>query len=360
MIRFLIFISCLYLYGCSGESSNLEDADQKSSTPNSSLESTEIFFEDFESGWGNFIDGGLFTKLSVDDTIIEGTCASIFNDAGVISSFIQRKAMNLTEAEFFNLNFWVNGDNLIDGDILYVDFSDGNEWRVLLELTKGEDFFNDTFTEIYIDVSRQDYTFSSMARIQFRSATAGNSIFIDDISISVMGTLAENLDQDSDYSFDHQYVDTGCSGCHNNHIAIGKSASHLSSLDECQICHKPNDISGWEAFPYYTGTYDHTDMTTGCFDCHNAVLAATKVADHINSSNTCEHCHSTEVGGWSILHTDETYMHEGVTTECVSCHTSDIAINKDATHIPSSDNCGECHTPNQPWENIIFLNKKSI
>ena len=360
MNKFLIFISFLYLYGCSGESSTQEDTDQKSSTPTSPAESTEILFEDFESGWGNFIDGGLFTKLYSDDTIIEGTCASIFSDAGVISSFIQQKTMNFTEVESFSLNFWVHGDDLIDGDILYVDFSDGFEWHVLLELTKGEDFFNDEFTEIHIDVSNQDYIFSSMARIQFRSATAGNSVFVDDISISVIGTVVEGSDQDSDYSFDHQYIEGGCSGCHNNHITTGKSASHLSSLDECQICHIPNDISGWEAFPYYTGTYDHTNVTTGCFDCHNAVLAATKVSNHINTSNTCENCHSTEVGGWNILNAGESYIHEGVTTECASCHTSDIATNKSATHIPSSDNCEECHTPNQPWANITFFNEESI
>lgn len=358
MIRFLIFISCLY--GCSGESRNQEDTMQDSAIPISQPESTEILFEDFESGWGNFIDGGLFTKLSTGDTTIEGTCAGIFSDAGVISSFIQRKTMNFTEVESFNLNFWVHGNNLIDGDILYVDFFDGTRWHILLELSKGEDFLNDIFTEIQIDVSHKDYTFSSMARIQFRSATAGNYIFIDDISISVAGTVIENSDQDSNYSFDHQYITKGCSGCHNNHIAIGKSASHLSSLDECQICHIPNDINGWEAFPYHNGTYDHTDMTTGCFDCHNAVLAATKVTNHINSSNTCEHCHSTEVGGWSILHPDEPYTHEGVTTECASCHTSDIAVNKSTTHISSTDNCGTCHTPNQPWGYTIPFNEGSI
>lgn len=355
MIRFLIFISYLYLSGCSGESNDLENSDQELSGPNSPIESTEIFFEDFESGWGNFIDGGLFTKLTTDDVLLEGTCASIFNDAGVISSFIQRKTMNLTKAESFSLNFWAHGDNLVDGDILYVDFSDGTEWHVLLELKKGEDFFNDIFTEIHIDVSREDYIFSSMTRIQFRSATEGNSIFIDDVSISIVGTVVDSPDQDSNYTFDHQYVEEGCSGCHNNHIATGKSASHLSSLDECQICHIPNDLNGWEAYPYYSGTYDHTNVTTGCFDCHNSVLAATKVSNHIDSSNSCAECHTTEVGGWSILHTDKPYAHTNVTTECISCHTSDIAVNKSETHIPSSDYCGECHIPNQPWENIILF-----
>ena len=363
MVKFLLFISCLYLFGCSRDTGNSQSLDQKAPEPSSNTEPTEILFEDFESGWGNFIDGGLFTKLNTDDTIIEGTCASIFSDAGVISSFIQRKAMNLTSAESFSLKFWAHGENLIDGDILYVDFSDGIEWHVLLQLTKGEDFFNDIFTEIQLDVSHLDYNFSPVARIQFRSATAGNSIFIDDISISIVGNIINKestFDEDDSYLYDHQYIEEGCSGCHNNYIATGKSASHLTSLDECQICHIPNNINGWEAFPYYTGTFDHTDVTTGCFDCHNAVLAATKVADHIDSSNSCSQCHTTEIGGWSILHTGEPYEHKNVTTECVSCHTSDLAVNKSATHIISSDNCEQCHIPNESWENIIFFDEASF
>lgn len=381
----LTLISCICLCGCLNDNDNIETTEIPISEGSDPIETpitvptptpvqapttpigtnVEILFEDFESGWGEFLDGGLFSKIYSDDTIIEGNCASVFSNDGVISSFLQRTPMNLIDVESFNLTFWVHGDGLVDGDALLVEFSDDVEWRTLARLVKGEDFENDSFTEISIDVSSQDYIFSQAARIQFVGATEGNPVFIDDISISINGTLGENIEssQGGEYIFEHSDLEIGCSGCHGNNIAVGKFPSHIESLDDCQICHIAHDPNGWEAFPYPEGTYNHTDVTTGCFDCHNAVLAATKPETHIDSNNSCEQCHTTQIGGWDLLQEGVTYLHEAVTigtTVCVSCHDGGVAEGKNATHIPTGDNCEECHTPNQPWSNLTFLDEGTL
>jgi len=358
----LTLISCICLCGCLNDHDDIETTETPVtiSTPTPTTPSgthVEILFEDFESGWGEFIDGGLFSKIFSDDAIIEGNCASVFSDDGVISSFLQRTPMNLTNVESFNLSFWLHGDNLVDGDTLIVELSDDVEWHTLKRLVKGEDFENDLFTEINIEVSSQDYIFSQVARIQFVGATQGNPVFIDDISITINGTLGENIgsSQTGEYVFEHSDLEVGCSGCHGNNIAVGKYPSHIDSLDDCQICHIPHNPDGWAAFPYPEGTFDHTDVTTGCYDCHNAILAATKVENHIDSSNSCEQCHTTKVGGWNLLEDGETYLHEGVTAGCVSCHNNGVAQGKTTTHIPSEDNCEACHVPNQSWTNFTLL-----
>lgn len=378
----LTLILCVFLCGCLNEHNNIEttkipvsEGGETTETPITistptplatptvpSGTNVEILFEDFESGWGEFLDGGLYSKIYSPDTIVEGNCASIFSNDGVISSFLQRTPMNLINVESFNLTFWLHGDDLIDGDALLVEFSDDIEWRTLRRLVKGEDFENNSFTEINIEVSHQDYIFSQAARIQFVAATTGNPIFVDDISITINGTLGSAIEspQSGEYIFEHSDLELGCSGCHGNNIAIGKFPSHIDSLDDCQICHIPNNSDGWSTFSYPEGTFDHTNVTTGCYDCHNAVLAATKVEDHIDSSNACEQCHTTKVGGWTLFQDGETYLHEGVTIGCVSCHNGDVAEGKTTTHIPSEDNCEACHTPNQSWTNVILLDQNTL
>lgn len=386
---FYILLISLFLFSCSetddtSESMNIE-APSTVATPlpvasvsplpspipvetsepiDTSLVLTSIV-EGFENGWGLYLDGGLFAGLS-SEKVYEGTnSVRLFSDNGVISSFLQRTPMDLTRAHYIEINFWLYAENLDDGDALLVDFSDGTQWQTVSRLVKGENFGNDSFQPFNIKVSAEDYNFSQVARVSFVSATRGNPIFIDDISITVANeettsSAFPDFDELTPFPYDHIGVDSGCIGCHDNRIWEGKSASHLTSSNECQFCHIANNIDDWQSLTYDTGTFDHTNIENQCLDCHNFILAAGKAPTHIDSSNNCEQCHSTRVGGWNLLEPGQTYLHEGIVTGCLSCHDGSISGGKSENHIVSSDNCENCHTPNLPWSNISAFDHGNI
>lgn len=325
---------------------------------------TTTFFENFENGWGSYLDGGLFVGLSSEKVYAGTNSVKLFAANGVISSFFQRTPMDLTRARNVTIDFWMYGEDLNDGDALLVDFSDGTQWQTLKRLVKGEDFGNGSFSEFSITISPDDFHFSQAARVCFVGSTAENPIYIDDISITVESEdVVTSLNPDfgpGSFTYDHIGVNAGCSGCHDNRIWQGKYASHITSSDECQLCHLANNVNGWDSLTYDTGTFDHTNVENQCFGCHNFILAAGKPPLHIDSANECEQCHSTSIGGWNLLDPGQTYLHEGVVTGCVSCHGGGISQGKGVNHILSSDNCESCHTPNLEWSNTIAFDHSNL
>lgn len=82
-----------------------------------------------------------------------------------------------------------------------------------------------------------------------------------------------------------------CVDCHNNVVEEGKPDDHIPASDNCQNCHTTEDwdING-------SGSSDDGHPPIGdlmCVDCHNNVIQEGKPDDHIPSSNNCENCHNT-------------------------------------------------------------------
>jgi hypothetical protein len=117
-----------------------------------------------------------------------------------------------------------------------------------------------------------------------------------------------------------------CSSCHNGTLAVGKSAGHVATTDECNQC--------------------HTTTTTW-----SGALGA-KPSDHIpyNASASCSSCH---VNG-SVLRGASMHTHVSTYT-CVTCHLKGNAYTrwgqdtKSIGHegMKSGDDCSKsgCHAP---------------
>lgn len=372
----VLFAMCLGIFACSGgdvddtatPTPSVTSAPGSTSTPSPVVIPTpepvakEVLFDSFEDGWGYFLDGGLNADLSSENVFSGDRSVRLHGDSGVRSSFILREPIDLSYTESLNLNFWVYGSELSDGDALYVEFSDGTQWQTLSRLVKGVDFGNGTFFNVDINILKDDYTFSEGARLRFTSETSANSIYIDDIAIDslVYDSVPVTPNYDSSFTFDHIGVVTGCIGCHDNRIAEGKSISHFTSSDNCQLCHIANNVDGWDTLTYFTGTFDHADITSSCSTCHNSILATGKDALHIDASNTCEQCHSPSLGDWVLYVPGGVFPHTDITTGCASCHNNEVTTGKSETHIISSDNCESCHTPNTGWSSATAFTHDGI
>jgi len=149
--------------------------------------------------------------------------------------------------------------------------------------------------------------------------------------------------------FDHTGVAPGtCTTCHNGVKASGRplpsvDKAHPQNSQECDACH--NTLS-W----YDVSVVDHTNITTGCSNCHNGTVsgADAKGPKHMTTTRECNVCHLATATTWTPLifkHTSPEYPGDhnaSLNLTCSSCHTTntDAATWKYATYRP---NCAGCH-----------------
>lgn len=138
----------------------------------------------------------------------------------------------------------------------------------------------------------------------------------------------------------HAEYFSGCVKCHGQ-FALGKPSGHVRSSDQCELCHKNGawvPASKVPVTPDPIPKYEHEGVIGGCFACHDGIKAAGKSITHISTSNACEICHL--VGAWYKL--DRVDMTQ-IFGSCIRCHNNTTATGKSASHIPSTDNCLGCH-----------------
>jgi len=147
-------------------------------------------------------------------------------------------------------------------------------------------------------------------------------------------------------SVDHNEVTGTCASCHDGTIASGKSTSHITTSINCDACHAPGPTP-WA--PVAPASVDHNEVTGTCSSCHNGTIASGKSATHITTSDNCDACHQPGPTPWQPV-APASVDHNEVTGSCASCHNGTIASGKSTSHINSTDNCAACHQPGPtPW-----------
>lgn len=161
---------------------------------------------------------------------------------------------------------------------------------------------------------------------------------------------------------DHSQVNGACISCHfagNNFGAPFKGPNHIPASDDCALCHDDSD------FPMPFGSaidsvriHNITAMPQldNCAACHTTGLAPGQPSNHIaiTPDNTCSACHNNfaAFGGVAPAEVDHDFILN--VDNCVFCHTpGGSARPKILGHIPSTDNCGACHTTTMPFGAIM-------
>ena len=148
-------------------------------------------------------------------------------------------------------------------------------------------------------------------------------------------------------TFTHGVADTNCVSCHDGVKATGKPTVHIPiSALACSACHRQ---TAW--LPLIT-PYAHTGIVAGtCATCHINTYPSidVKLANHVPTTASCEVCHST-----SVWNPNLTYAHTGIATgTCATCHTGTYlgVLGKPSNHIPTTtpagmpgNECSLCHT----------------
>jgi len=132
--------------------------------------------------------------------------------------------------------------------------------------------------------------------------------------------------------FDHTGISNNCASCHNGTDATGLSPGHLpTSGKDCSVCHNTTAFAG--------ATFDHTGIVNDCASCHDGATARGKSPppNHVPTNGDCSNCHYT-TGFLPAV-----FTHVGIVNNCTSCHGAGFAIGKPVTHLLTNQDCGVCH-----------------
>ncbi|MFI4866903.1 MAG: cytochrome c3 family protein [Steroidobacterales bacterium] len=138
-----------------------------------------------------------------------------------------------------------------------------------------------------------------------------------------------------DVHFDHAEVLGSCVSCHNGTIAQGEGPNHPATSQNCAACHA---VMSWNP----PKMVDHSQIPQAvaglCIVCHNGVQASGKSPGHEVTNLECGDCHTTS--SWLGANFD----HTGIRSGCVSCHNGTKAVGKQASHMATTNLCENCHT----------------
>jgi hypothetical protein len=189
--------------------------------------------------------------------------------------------------------------------------------------------------------------------LQLTVMDAANGTSKDFVSVNVVDSP---LNITGTVSASHEGVIFNCIDCHNGDTATGKSAAHIDSTNECIVCHSteqwlPNIV------------IDHNEILGSCSYCHNGSRAPGKPADHIQTTEECVVCHTAGTTFSIVFVSDMLFntLDENVSqilssdhppigdAMCVDCHNNVVEEGKPDDHIPASDSCDNCHTTDD-WD----------
>lgn len=150
---------------------------------------TELTYDDFESGLGNYSDGGKDCKLYTGGTYAhQGSSAiNIQDNSGVDSSFFYTNGVDVAGYIQIKIEFWFKAMNLASGEDFLVEYYDGSTWYTVASYVNGTDFDNNVFYSGTVYIDEVDYNFPTNMKIRFMNDASGNrdDVYIDEIRVSV-------------------------------------------------------------------------------------------------------------------------------------------------------------------------------
>ena len=158
-------------------------------TTNSWIELTN---DNFESGWGNFKDGGRHCeRLKRNRVAHQGEYSiKIRKNEGEESSLIYRRSLDIKKPDYsqVKIEFWFLPVGMDKNDKFFVEYYDGKNWQIVARYRVSKNFTNETFyheTGIIINKGPK-LTFPENMKIRFRCDANKHEdrIYIDEVIVS--------------------------------------------------------------------------------------------------------------------------------------------------------------------------------
>jgi hypothetical protein len=158
-----------------------------SETTLSTVAWTQIIYDDFEGGWGNWNDGGTDAIRYTGGTYAHQGSAAINLQDNTSSSVMTTDNLNLTSYSEIKVDFWYypySFDNSAEDFWLQISTNGGSSFDTVEEWNYGDEFVNDSFYSDSVTIS--GYTLTSNTQLRFRcdASADGDDVYIDEVRVS--------------------------------------------------------------------------------------------------------------------------------------------------------------------------------
>jgi len=150
---------------------------------------TLLTYDDFESGFGSYTDGGLDCGYYTGSDLSRlGTHAVYLRDnSGTSSSFSHTNGINVHSPDYnqIKVTFWFIASGVDAGESLLVQYFDGSAYQTVQSYTNGTNIVNDQFYRKTVYINESSYNFPTNMKLRFMSDTSSDSdlFYIDCIRV---------------------------------------------------------------------------------------------------------------------------------------------------------------------------------
>jgi hypothetical protein len=151
----------------------------------------QLSYDDFESGWGSYTDGGRDCSLYTRGTYAHqgNNAVNIQDNSGTQSSFVYTSSIDTDTAGFtqIEIDFWFKAISMDNSkEDFQVQYYDGSTWHTVATYAVGADFENNVFYNKTVFIDESNYTFPPDMKIRFvcDASSDWDDVYIDEVSIS--------------------------------------------------------------------------------------------------------------------------------------------------------------------------------
>ncbi|MDJ0840520.1 MAG: immune inhibitor A [Acidobacteriota bacterium] len=148
---------------------------------------TVLTSDDFESGWGNWNDGGSDVRRSANDSAYahQGTfCVRLRDNSGAASA-MSSDPFDATGYSQMRISFWYWARSMETNENFFVEFFNGSSWVVVADYVVNVDFSNNSFSNPTVTINSGSVNFAANSRFRIRCDASGNSdwIYVDEVVV---------------------------------------------------------------------------------------------------------------------------------------------------------------------------------
>lgn len=146
-----------------------------------------ITYDNFESGWGSFVDGGKDAYRSTDSNKAYAGSGSLGIQDNTNSSVITYgSSVDITGYDEVRIDFFFLPVSMENGEDFWLQIYNGSSYQTVAAYARGTDFQNNNFYSSSVTIDPSVVNFASNMKVRFRCDASGNGddVYIDEVTVT--------------------------------------------------------------------------------------------------------------------------------------------------------------------------------